>query len=287
MNPSADVAPHRARLFGVAYRMLGSRADAEDAVQEAFLRWHRHGGDVREPLAWLVTVVTRISLDLLRALRAERAAYEGPWLPDPLVDVAADDPARRAELADDLSVGFVLALERLAPEERAAYLLHEAFDYRHAEIARILERSEPAVRQLVHRARERLRHERPRFAIDRDAAAAVVGRLLDALERGDAEALHAVLAADVTHTADGGPMAGAARNVVRGGERVTRLLLGLRAKQWRGAQLRRLDVNGAPGFGLYDDTGALRGTVAIASDGARVRALYVVINPAKLPAAPG
>ena len=285
MSPVADVELHRGRLFGIAYRMLGSRADAEDAVQDAYLRWQRHDDDVRDPLAWLVTVVTRVSLDRLRALRAERDAYAGPWLPDPLVDAAADDPARHAELADDLSVAFLLALERLAPEERAAYLLHEAFDYRHAEIARILERSEPAVRQLVHRARGRLRRDRPRFAVDRDAAAAVVDRLLDALERGDADALHAVLAADVTHTADGGPMVGAARNVVTGGDRVSRLLLGLRAKQWRGAHLRRIDVNGDPGFGLYDAAGALRGTVAIAGDGTHVQALYVVVNPAKLPSA--
>ncbi|HTJ24522.1 MAG TPA: RNA polymerase sigma-70 factor [Candidatus Limnocylindria bacterium] len=283
MTSAADVELHRGRLFAVAYRMLGMRADAEDAVQEAYLRWHRRdAGDVRDPLAWLVTVVTRICLDRLRVLSAERERYVGPWLPEPLVaGPEADDPARHAELAADLSVAYLLVLERLAPEERAAFLLHEAFGYQHAQIAQVLGKNEAAVRQLVHRARERVHRERPRFLVDRDAARAVVERFLHALEERDVDALLRVLAEDVTHTADGGGR-GAARNVVRGRDRVSRLLLGLQRKFWGAARIRPVDVNGAPGF-LLERDGVLRATVALETDGERVRALYVVVNPEKLP----
>lgn len=282
MTTTADVERHRGRLFAIAYRMLGTRADAEDAVQEAYLRWHRRDDhDVRDPLAWLVTVVTRTSLDRLRALAGERERYVGPWLPEPIVG-ESEDPARAAELAADLSVAYLLVLERLAPEERAAFLLHDAFGYAHADIARIIGKSEAATRQLVHRARERVHAERPRFVVDRDAARDVVGRFLRALEERDVGALLAVLAEDVTQTADGGGLTGAARNVVRGRDRVTRFLVGLQAKYWGRLRARVVDVNGAPGFVLEDDD-ALYATVALHTDGARVHAIYVVVNPAKLP----
>jgi RNA polymerase sigma-70 factor, ECF subfamily len=279
----ADVERHRSRLFAVAYRMLGTRTDAEDAVQEAYLRWHRRDAqdDVRDPLAWLVTVVTRTSLDRLRALASERERYVGPWLPEPIVG-ESEDPARHAELAADLSVAYLLVLERLAPDERAGFLLHDAFGYTHAEIAQVLGKSEAATRQLVHRARERVHRERPRFTVDRDAARGVVARFLRALEERDVDALLTVLAEDVTHTADGGGLIGAARNVVRGRDRVARLLLGLHAKYWGNREARLVDVNGAPGFVLESDDG-LHATVALQTDGELVRGIFAVVNPAKLP----
>jgi RNA polymerase sigma-70 factor (ECF subfamily) len=257
--------------------------DAEDAVQEAYLRWHRRDeADVRDPLAWLVTVVTRVSIDRLRALSAERKHYVGPWLPEPLVASDAGDPARHAELAADLSVAYLLVLERLAPEERAAFLLHEAFGYAHAEIARVLGKTEAATRQLVHRAQERVQRERPRFLVDRDAARKVVQRFLHALEERDVDALLRVLAEDVSHAADGGGRRGAARNVVHGRDRVSRLLLGVQQKFWGHLIARLVDVNGAPGF-LLERDGTVHATVALDTDGERVRAIYVVVNPAKLP----
>jgi RNA polymerase sigma-70 factor (ECF subfamily) len=287
MTSIADVELHRGRLFGVAYRMLGVRADAEDAVQETYLRWHRREqGDVRDPLAWLVTVVTRICLDRLRVLTAERERYVGPWLPEPLVaGPEADDPARHAELAADLSVAYFLVLERLAPEERAAFLLHEAFGYQHNQIAQILGKSEAATRQIVHRARERVHQERPRFLVDRDAARAVVDRFLHALEERDVDALLRILAEDVTHAADGGGHLTAARNIVRGRERVSRLLLGVQQKFWTHLRARPVDINGSPGF-VLERNGTLQATIAIQTDGERIRALYVVLNPEKLPRTP-
>jgi RNA polymerase sigma-70 factor, ECF subfamily len=242
VTATADVERHRGRLFAIAYRMLGTRVDAEDAVQEAYLRWHRHDAqDVRDPLAWLVTVVTRTSLDRLRALAAERERYVGPWLPEPIIG-ESDDPARQAELAADLSVAYLLVLERLAPEERVAFLLHDAFGYEHAEIAQIVGKSEVATRQLVHRARERVHRERPRFIVDRDAARDVVARFLQALEKRDVNVLLTVLAEDVTQTADGGGRIGAARNAVHGRDRVSRLLLGLQTKYWGALRARAVDV---------------------------------------------
>lgn len=282
MTAIADVERHRGRLFAIAYRMLGTRTDAEDAVQEAYLRWHRRDvhDDVRDPLAWLVTVVTRTSLDRLRALAAERERYVGPWLPEPILG-ETDDPAQHAELAADLSVAYLLVLERLAPDERAAFLLHDAFGYTHAEIAQVLAKSEVATRQLVHRARERVHRERPRFSVDRDAARAVVARFLRALEERDVDALLAVLAEDVTHTADGGGRIGAARNVVRGRDRVARLLLGLQSKYWGHWDARPVDVNGAPGFVLESGDG-LHATVALQTNGELVHEIFAVVNPAKL-----
>ncbi|HYZ17857.1 MAG TPA: RNA polymerase sigma-70 factor [Candidatus Acidoferrum sp.] len=282
MTAVADVERHRSRLFAIAYRMLGTRTDAEDAVQEAYLRWHRRDvSDVRDPLGWLVTVVTRTSLDRLRTLAAERERYVGPWLPEPILE-ESNDPARHAELAADLSVAYLLVLERLAPDERAAFLLHDAFGYTHAEIAQVLMKNEAATRQLVHRARERVHRERPRFIVDRDAARQVVARFLRALEERDVDALLAVLAEDVTHTADGGGQVAATRDVVRGRDRVSRLLLGLQAKHWARLHWRQVDVNGAPGFVLEDDAGLLA-TVALQTDGERVLGIFAVVNPAKLP----
>src|SRR5262249_37339441 len=151
-----EFATHRPRLFGIAYRMLGSRADAEDIVQDAYIRWHQAApSDLRSPEAWLVTLVTRLSIDRLRAAKAERTTYFGPWLPEPLSVETTPGPEERLTLAEDLSLAFLTVLERLAPDERAAFLLHDVFDFDYSDIAAALGKSEPAVRQTVHRARER------------------------------------------------------------------------------------------------------------------------------------
>jgi RNA polymerase sigma factor (sigma-70 family) len=175
----------RPKLYGIAYRMLGSRADAEDMLQEAFLRWHRtDGGTVRSPEAWLTTAVTRLCIDRLRAARVERRAYFGPWLPEPLVGEESGQPDRASELASDLSVAFLLLLERLAPRERAAFLLHEVFDCGYGEIAPMLGVSEANCRQIVRRARQRVQRDRPRFEVSDSARRRLLETFHAALQAG-------------------------------------------------------------------------------------------------------
>src|SRR5688500_11520884 len=188
---------HTPRLYGIAYRMLGSRADAEDVLQEAYLRGHQADTEgVQTPEAWLVTTVTRLCIDRLRAARVEREAHVGPWLPEPLLTGDAAPPDRRAELASDLSIAFLVLLERLAPDERAAFLLHEVFDCGYAELARILGKREAACRQMVHRARLRVRRDRPRFTVSESARTALLNRFVTAVHAHDQEALLALFAED-------------------------------------------------------------------------------------------
>src|SRR3954451_16597167 len=182
--------------FGVAYRMLGSVAESEDVAQEALLRLTRQEGPIDEPAAWITTVETRLSINVLRSARARRESYVGPWLPEPLVEDPAPGPAARAELADSLSLALLVLLERLTPLKRAAYLLREVFGYGYAEIAGIIERSEVNSRQLVSRARKHLEGRRPRFDPDEAARDALLERFLAASEEGDLEGLEALLAAD-------------------------------------------------------------------------------------------
>jgi RNA polymerase sigma-70 factor, ECF subfamily len=177
---------HRAHLLGLAYRMLGEMAGAEDVVQEAWLRWQRaNETEIREPRAWLSTITIRLALDALRAARSRRETYVGPWLPEPLLPddmraLAADAPAARAELASDLSLALLHVLERLSPEERAALILHDAFDWNYDEIAAMLEKSEAACRKLVSRARKRVRADRPRYSVSGEKHKALVARFAEA-----------------------------------------------------------------------------------------------------------
>jgi RNA polymerase sigma-70 factor (ECF subfamily) len=283
LDPSTDapdVMRHRPRLLGLGYRMLGDLQEAEDLVQEAFLRWYQADrATVQTPEAWLLTVVTRLAVDRLRAAAAARATYVGPWLPEPVATTPAPD--RDAERASDLSVALLLMLERLAPEERAAFLLRDVFDTGYGEIASILSRSEAGVRQMVHRARERVRGGPPRFALPADAGERLLQRFLAALAADDREAVLALLAPGVTLTSDGGGMSGAARNVIVGADRVARLLLGLEHKY--GAQVvhRITHLNGAPA--LFSVAYQTRGfTTVVETDGERIHALYRVLNPDKL-----
>lgn len=272
----------RPRLFGLAYRMLGSRAEAEDIVQEAYVRWHQADrGAIETPEAWLVTTATRLAVDRLRRLKTEREAYQGPWLPEPIVDDASR-PDRGLELASDLSVAMLTLLETLAPEERAAFLLHEVFDVGYARIGAILGRSEPACRQMIHRARERVRGTRRRFEADEQAKRALVEQFKAATDAADEAALLALFAPDATWTADGGGRTAAAPRPIVGLDNVVRLILGLRKKWLAGRVLDVTTVNGEPGMVVRDD-GRITAVLAFDVEDGKIAAVYGVINPDKLP----
>jgi RNA polymerase sigma-70 factor (ECF subfamily) len=277
--------PTRPRLFGLAYRMLGSRAEAEDLVQDAYLRWHQSDRQaIRNPEAWLVTTTTRLAIDRLRALKTERDAYSGPWLPEPMMHDKAPAPDRHLELASDLSIAFMVLLERLAPEERAAFLLHDVFDFEYGEIAAALEKTEDACRQMIHRARTRVRSERKRF----DASDADKARLLDqfrrAIDAGDQEALLELFTPDAIWTADGGGRvpAGGGRPIF-GAVRIAKLVGGFRDRlRAPGASLELLTINGETGLCVREH-GQITALISIATDGQRIHAVYAVLNPDKLP----
>ncbi len=276
----------RGRLFGLAYRMLGSRAEAEDIVQEAYLRWHETDNTaIENPEAWLVTATTRLAIDRLRRLKTEREAYFGQWLPEPIVGETSS-PDRHLDLADDLSIAFLTLLERLAPEERAAFLLHDVFDVGYSEIASVIARSEAACRQVVHRARERVRGDRKRFDVSDDAKTALLHRFLAATEARDERAVLALFAPDATWTADGGGKSAAGRHPIIGAERIAKLVLGLREKFW--ATGRTMDVeiiNSEPGLCVRDN-GRVTATISFVTDGQQIVNVYAVVNPDKLPGLP-
>src|SRR5688500_4581152 len=238
-DPSASFEPHRRRLLGLAYRMLGSMAEAEDAVQEAYLRWHdTDRANIAEPRAFLITTTTRICLDVLKSARVRREEYVGPWLPDPVTDTAALAPDTQTEMAEDLSVALLLALDRLSPLERAAFLLHDVFDYSFTQVAAMLDRNEGACRQLASRARARVREARPSPAqpvrrgepstIPQQPAsrsvdpkhAELVSAFIAASRSGDLATLTRLLASDARIVTDGGGKVSAALNVIEGAERV-------------------------------------------------------------------
>jgi RNA polymerase sigma-70 factor (ECF subfamily) len=235
--------------FGVAYRMLGSVSEAEDVVQEALLRLTRQDGPIHEPAAWITTVVTRLSINVLKSARVRRESYVGPWLPEPLLEDPAPGPASRAELADSLSQAMLVLLERLSPVERAAYLLREVFGYEYSQIADIIERSEANSRQLVTRARKHLEANRPRFDPDEAARDALLERFLAAVEEGDVEALEELLARDVVLYADSGGKVIAPPEPLFGAALVARFMVAV--NQVRRAfgpfESRLVRVNGQPG----------------------------------------
>lgn len=272
--------PLRGRLFAVAYRMMGTRADAEDIVQEAYLRWHQADvRAVRSPEAWLVSVATRLSIDRLRKAYAEREKYTGPWLPEPIF--GGPSPEQRLELDSDLSLAFMALLERLAPVERAAFLLHDVFDRDYPEIARILRKSEAACRQVVHRARERVRSDRRRFRASEEEYRSLIEKFTEAARAGDEATLLSLFAEDATLTSDGGGVVPAARKVVRGRRRIARLFLVL-ARKLRGRMAQAiLTVNGEPGLVTFLD-GAPLTVTSFKTDGRTILALYNILNPEKL-----
>jgi RNA polymerase sigma-70 factor (ECF subfamily) len=290
-NPAASFEPHRRRLLGLAYRMLGSMADSEDAVQEAYLRWHRADRErVLEPRTFLMTTTARICLDMLTSARARHEEYVGPWLPEPVVDTAALAPDSHTELAEDLSIALLLTLDRLSPLERAAFLLHDVFDFSFSEVASTLERSEAACRQLAARARAHVRAARPRGATppsprsgEMDAKhAQILSAFVAATRSGDLNALTQLLASDVQVITDGGGKAAAALNVLDGADRAARFLVEVTRKGWReDFTLRFATINGLPGVIVHGSEGLVQ-TAAFEIDGGVVRALYIVRNPDKL-----
>jgi RNA polymerase sigma-70 factor (ECF subfamily) len=269
----------RRRLFGLAYRMLGSKADAEDMVQEAYLRWHQAPADeIRSPEAWLVTVVTRLCIDRLRSAAAERETYPGMWLPEPIF---GESPDEQVELASNLSMAFMILLERLAPAERAAFLLRDVFDCPYPEIARIIGKSEAASRQIVSRARERVRRDQPRFEASEEDRLRLMEKFAAAIDADDEQTLLALFAKDATLTADGGGKTPAARNIICGPERITRLFLGVERKLKGRVTRTFLLINGEPGLVTFVD-GRPVSALSFVTDGAHIHALYNVLNPDKL-----
>ena len=277
----------RPSAFAIAYRMLGSVTEAEDVVQEGFLRLHRarEGGELIEsPRAYLSTVVSRLSVDHLRSARVRRESYVGEWLPEPLVASADDDPARKLEMADSLSLAFLVLLESLSPEQRAAFLLHEVFDEPYHRIAEIIGTSEQNARQLVTRARRHVEERRLRFEASREQQEELAARFFAAAEDGDLEGLEQLLAHDVVLHGDGGGKAPAIKRALHGRARVARTLAaGLRAAaRLGGLTFRRAEVNGQPGGLLLDREGRLAGVVILDIADGQIQAVSSIVNPDKL-----
>ncbi len=273
--------------FAIAYRMLGSTVEAEDVVQEALLRIHREldrGARIDSPHAYITTVVTRLAIDQLRSARVRRERYVGEWLPEPLVADDPEDPFRRAELTDSLSVAFLILLEALSPEQRAAFLLHDIFDYGHAEVAEILGTSEANARQLAARARRHVEARRPRFAASRQQRDELAERFFAAVQEGDLEGLEALLAPDVVLRGDGGGKVPALARAQHGRRRVARTLRAWARQGARipGATIRRTTVNGQPGALIVDAAGRLIGVMALEIDEGQIRSVASIVNPDKL-----
>jgi RNA polymerase sigma-70 factor (TIGR02957 family) len=277
----------RPRLFAIAYRLLGSASEAEDAVQDTYLRWH--AADVQtlqSPAAWLTKVLTNLCLSRLTSARARRETYPGPWLPEPLLtEQPVLGPLDRAEQRESVSLAFLLLLERLTPPQRAVFVLREAFNYSHREIAEILDLTEANCQQLYRRARQRIAEDRPRVPqrsrASRDQHDRIVEEFLAAARSGDLTTLESLLAADVVAWADGGGKARAARRPVRGAPQVARYLAGWMSRDVPGVRVVVTEVNGQPGIlGILD--GQLLVAVLLDVVDSRVAAVYAVANPDKL-----
>jgi len=278
----------RPGAFAVAYRMLGSVSDAEDIVQEALLRLHlalRQGERIESPRAYLSTVVTRLCIDQLRSARVRRESYVGEWLPEPLVDDVRSDPADHAEVADSLSLAFLVLLESLTPEQRAAFLLREVFDYPYEQIGAIIGTSEGNTRQLVARARKHVNEGRPRFEASQQQREQLAHSFLDALRDGDLHALEELLAHDVVVHADGGGRKRAITRPVYGRDRVARLLLRVMraAEPFGGWSLRQVQVNGQPGAMRFDAAGKLSAVLVLdIAENGHIQTVRAIANPDKL-----
>jgi RNA polymerase sigma-70 factor (ECF subfamily) len=273
----------RPLLFAIAYRILGSVSDAEDAVQEAWLRYDASPTRPRSAKAFLSAVVTRISIDVLRSARVRREAYVGPWFPEPLLADPYEDPARSAELADSVSTAALLLLERLSPLERAVFVLHEVFGFGFGDVASAVGRSEAACRQLAVRARRHMDAGRPRFEADRREREELASRFFDAFREGDVDALRELLAADVQIVADGGGKAPQLARSVVGPEKVARVLAAVASPLARiGVVLEPHEVNGQPGAIVRDRDGKVLNTIALDILEGRVQTIRAVINPDKL-----
>lgn len=285
-DPAAAFEPHRAYLRGLAYRMLSSMAEAEDAVQDAYIRWHRIGAKARaaieNPRAWLSKATTRLCLDRLKSARAQRETYVGPWLPEPVIELeAAEDPA---ELAQDLSVAFLLLLERLSPLERAAFLLHDVFEMSFSQVSEVLRRDEAACRQLATRARKHIESGRPRFDAKAEDQARMAAAFMAAAGSGDPMQLAHLLAKDAVLISDGGGKVRAALNPILGRDKIVAFVLGIRAKVPipEGTEFRSSIINGLPGFLFVRPDGTIDQTMSFEVQDGEIHRIYAVRNPDKL-----
>src|SRR5262245_8571489 len=275
----------RPSAFAIAYRMLGSVSEAEDVVQEGFLRLHRarEGGELIEsPRAYLSTVVSRLSLDQLRSARVRRETYMGEWLPEPLV-TSTDDPARKAEMADSLSLAFLVLLETLSPEQRAAFLLREVFDEPYERIAEVVGTSEQNARQLAARARRHVGLGRPRFEASREQRDELAARFFAAIEEGDLEGLEELLAHDVVFRGDGGGKAPASAGAVHGRRKVARTLIGgMRTGRCMGVTSGSRRAPGEPGAMFFDREGRLVSVATLDIAEGQIQGVSAIVNPDKL-----
>jgi len=275
---------NRARLFGIAYRMLGTHGDAEDILQEAYIKWHQAKTDeIETPEAWLVTVTTRLSIDRLRKASNERETYIGPWLPEPLADSDAPSPEEELELASNLSLAFMVLLERLSPLERAAFLLHDIFDCGYTDIARIVGKTETASRQLIHRARERVRADKPRFEASEKERAKLIRKFSAAAYAGDEKTLLALFSDEISMLSDGGGKVTAARKIVQGKAKLARLFAINGAKHGASFENVPYKINGELGLLTFYDGKVFAATTFDVADG-KICAVYRVMNPDKLKA---
>ncbi|HMM41483.1 MAG TPA: sigma-70 family RNA polymerase sigma factor [Thermomicrobiales bacterium] len=273
---------HRSYLFGLAYRMLGTASDAEDVVQEAFLRWQQSGKEhLQSPKAYLTTIVSRLAMDTLKSARAKRETYVGQWLPEPLLTETADDAGTVVALNESLSLAFLTLLERLNPVERAVFLLHDVFGYSFDEIAGIVERTPAACRKAAQRARERIHDDRPRYAPSPEEQDRLTSQFLAACTTGDVPALVELLAEDVTVWGDGGGVVSAVAQPISGATQVARFLVGIVRLLPENALIRRATINGGPAL-IALDGDRLIGVVSLEIDDGRIRRIRNVINPEKL-----
>lgn len=272
----------RARLLGVAYRMLGSRADAEDVLHDAWLRWTTADpAEIRSAEAWLKTTLTRLAIDRLRRAKVERENYFGPWLPEPLSDADLTSPEIELERDEDVSIAFLTMLETLAPEERAVFVLHDILDDDYADIAEMIGKSQAACRQMVHRARERLTARRKRFLVDDATRTRMLERFIAAAQRGDRNEIMSLFAHDAVMKSDGGGKAVAVWRPLFGAERISWLWYALSRRAKFSAERRIVRVNGQPALAsIYN--GRLHSVAVIETDGERIHALYTIANPDKL-----
>jgi RNA polymerase sigma-70 factor (ECF subfamily) len=276
----------RPRLFSIAYRMLGTRADADDVVQEAWIRWQ--GADktaLQSGEAWLVTVTTRLALDRLRSRKADREAYVGWWLPEPLVELDERTPESAAEMASDVSVAFMWVLERLAPEERAAFLMRQVFDRDYSEIAGLLGKSEASCRQLVHRAQTRVQQEHPRFGVARDTHRELLATFMAVAASGDVAAMKSLMSDDVQLVSDGGGKVPSFSRMLRGAGRVAGVFWSVQHKFPARVAYRAATINGEAGLLRYVD-GTLESAQAFIMDAGKIVAVFVMRNPDKLAGVP-
>ncbi|MYM96922.1 RNA polymerase sigma-70 factor [Duganella vulcania] len=282
----ATFAALRPRLFSIAYRMLGTRADAEDVMQDAWLRWH--GSDqqaVQSAEAWLVTVTTRLAIDRLRGRMAERESYVGWWLPEPIVELDEHTPESSAELASEVSMAFLWVLERLSPEERAAFLMRQVFEHDYADIAGMLGKSESACRQMVHRAQERVQQQKPRFEVPKEQHRELLVRFMEAAKVGDRAAMKAMMDGDVQLVADGGGKVRAFTHILHGAGRVAGIYWALENENPNRVVYRPARVNGTPGLVRYVD-GKLESAQSFQVEDGRITAIFIMRNPDKLTALP-